>query len=120
MSTNSFIGIENDDATVSYIYSHHDGYINGVGKELLENYSTPEAARALVEGGDCRFPGDPYYGKPGEEWDNIKPRLDCNVDDFFDEIGQKYAYLFMNGSWVVRRPGSAVKVGLRRAIEKKL
>jgi hypothetical protein len=122
MSTHAYIGIENEDATVSYIYNHHDGYINGLGNELLTNYNTPEAARTLVDGGDCRFPGDAYFGRPGEEWENIKPKIEVNVDDFFDEIGSMYAYLFSasTNSWVVRRPRSAVCVGLRRALEKNL
>ena len=35
MSTRSLIGIQNADNTIEYIYCHHDGYLDWVGKKLI-------------------------------------------------------------------------------------
>jgi len=121
MSTNSYIGIENEDASVSYIYCHQDGYIAGVGAGLLDGYNTREAAQALVESGDQSALGEPYSAHPGELWEDIKP-LKARGADFPSAVGSNYAYIFSakTNSWVVRRPGSVVMVGLRRALQKNL
>lgn len=124
MSTHAYIGIENGDNTVSYIYSHFDGYVSYTGQRLLDYYNTREAAQELVDSGDQRVIGEPYRDRPGEIWEDIKPGLDANVDDFFntaDKCAGTYLYLFtQEGSWIVRAPGKFVKVGLRRALEKGL
>jgi xylose isomerase len=52
MATRSNIAIENQDKTVSVIYCHHDGYIDGVGKLLQENYNTREKMEELIALGD--------------------------------------------------------------------
>ena len=121
MSTHAYIGIENGDNTVSYIYCHFDGYVSGVGLGLLENYNTENAARELIESGDQSSLGKPYRDQPGERWEDIKPGIDANVSDFFDPkqgCAGSYYYLFTNGSWIVRMPGKTAKVGVRRALEK--
>ena len=38
MSTRSAIGYMRNDGTVRAVYCHWDGYLNGVGKTLIENY----------------------------------------------------------------------------------
>lgn len=122
MSTHAYIGFENPDATVSFIYCHFDGYISGVGKELLTNYNTPEDALALVESGDQSSVGEPYRDRPGENWEDIKPALDANRDDFFKDLFPEYVYLFRDDtkSWTVQMPGGNISIGLRRAVEKNL
>jgi hypothetical protein len=121
MSTNSYIGIENQDGTVDYIYCHFDGYVAGVGTALLLAYRTPEAARALVDSGDQSSLGDPYSAHPDEVWNDIRPRNIHNVG-LFAKIST-YTYLFSadTNSWVLVRGGSTpVKVGIQRALEKNL
>ena len=49
MSTNSLVAILNEDNTVTSSYVHYDGYTEGVGEMLLENYNSEELARDLAE-----------------------------------------------------------------------
>ena len=49
MSTNSLVAILNEDNTVTSSYVHYDGYTEGVGEVLLENYNSEELARDLAE-----------------------------------------------------------------------
>ena len=95
MSTNAFIGIRENNS-ITYIYNHSDGYLEYLGRMLLEHYNSEEKAKALVELGDVSvvkeklapaegtvrsFDYDKrqegvsvFYGRDrGEEWEYIKP-----------------------------------------------
>jgi len=52
MSTNSSIGIKNENDTVTSIYCHFDGYLSGVGQVLLDHYNTEELTKSLIGLGD--------------------------------------------------------------------
>jgi hypothetical protein len=58
MATRSTIAIENNDGTVSQVYCHWDGYLEGVGKTLLEHYNTREAVEKLLAGGSISSLGE--------------------------------------------------------------
>lgn len=48
MSTRCFIGIQNKDKTITSIYCHHDGYIQGgVGEILFNHYKDEDKIRKL-------------------------------------------------------------------------
>ena len=50
MSTRSIIARLNDDKSVDAIYCHWDGYLSGVGLELIQNYHLePEVLDRLIE-----------------------------------------------------------------------
>ena len=51
MSTNAFIGIRENNS-ITYIYNHSDGYLEYLGKMLIEHYNSEEKAKALVALGD--------------------------------------------------------------------
>ena len=52
MATRSLIAFDNHD-TVTFIYCHWDGYLSGVGKVLLENYTLDvDKVEELMDGGD--------------------------------------------------------------------
>lgn len=83
------------------IYHHWDGYIEGVGETLYENYNTYEDALNLVLGGDVSTINDtytPYATRMGEEWENIKPQA---IDEDAP-INEDYDYMFKDGEWFVR------------------
>lgn len=46
------IGIKNENGTITAIYCKNDGFLEGVGKTLLENYTTPELIQTLINGGN--------------------------------------------------------------------
>ena len=104
-----------EDTTVSTnylsIYHHWDGYPDGLGKNLKENYDTQEKAVNLILLGDLstsmHYDKDdnvdvvPYSTREGEDWKNLKPAghnsfsdLLATVDSFID-----YIYLFEDGHW---------------------
>jgi hypothetical protein len=57
MGTRSTIAIELDDGSVQQIYCHYDGYLSGVGKTLLEEYSDPAKLLELIQHGDISVLG---------------------------------------------------------------
>ena len=52
MSTRSVIGIVNEDGTIICIYCHNDGYPEGVGAMLKNNYTEETKIRNLLALGD--------------------------------------------------------------------
>lgn len=88
----------NTDKNVLEIYHHWDGYPDGVGKTLIEDYNDYDKALNLILGGDCSSINppqyEPYWSIKGEEWEYIKPKE-------FDEpkLGREYLYKFDKGKW---------------------
>lgn len=100
MSTRSFIGLKKKDG-IEFIYCHHDGYVkNGVGEELVKNFSTPEKIEELIARGNTSSLafGDEYGGKSERassiesEQGFVKIGLESDTD---------YAYLFRDQEWYV-------------------
>ena len=69
MSTRCYIGVEKEDKSVEYIYCHHDGYPAGVGKTLVENYTSPESIQKLMALGDLSSLGPEPVDNP-ESWNH--------------------------------------------------
>jgi len=55
MATRSTISIERADGSISQIYCHWDGYLEGVGATLKAHYDTPEKIEALIALGAVSF-----------------------------------------------------------------
>lgn len=68
MATRSTISILNADGSVQTSYCHWDGYLEGVGKVLLENYNTREAVEKLISGGNISSLGS-YISENKESFD---------------------------------------------------
>jgi hypothetical protein len=129
MATRSYIGIYNSDSnTVDYIYCHFDGYLDYVGRILVDYYTDPERARQLIALGSISSIGaDPtvqpvvsnngypdvnvsknaqgvpvevvaYHRERGEQ---LK-RYTCTLPEYAEEDGMvSYVYLFKDGVWQV-------------------
>lgn len=122
MSTRSAIGLQLEDESYKTIYCHNDGYLEGVGKTLVDNYKTKEDVEALLELGDISTLGEQPYSDP-ELWDldkwasgywkttkgccTYKGRGDKDVDalifkklsDIAPNYGAEYIYIFKDGKW---------------------
>jgi hypothetical protein len=101
-------------------YCHWDGYPSHNGKILLENYTTFEAAKALVDGGDMSTLGAKCYRPEGHTFDNPvdgftvyydRDRGETDADpEEFDDVsdldgrGAEYVYLFRGDKWMLRDP----------------
>lgn len=108
MSTSSYIAKLNSDGSVTGVYCHFDGYPDGVGKTLLEHYTTTEQASALLQGGSISTLGDDtsetiFYhrdrGEPLDEpvtYDSVTHMLQNVTSD----LGADYAYVYDSmGGW---------------------
>ena len=103
MATRSRIGLQLADGAILSVYHHWDGYPEWLGVMLKKNYNTREKIAELLDGGNISCLASDtdwdrnecethvlYYNARGE---NTEPRLDVNVDDYF-EAGEEYAYIF--------------------------
>jgi len=127
MSTRAMVGYLNKDTKkVTGIYSHWDGYPTGVGYNLMKFYGNPKRVLHLIDAGDVsaidwdtghslhyafrstwvtwntfdkKFNNEWDRGGLDEKWDDVKPRLYKDIEQFLDESlsGKSmiaYAYLF--------------------------
>lgn len=100
MATRSTIAILNEDGTVSQIYCHWDGYLDGVGTELIESYNSRELVNALMIEGDHSTiaGGAESYRSRGES--NIDAMIYSSIDDYFwNSYREDYNYLFVDDEW---------------------
>lgn len=107
MATRSIIGIENEDGTITSVYCHYDGYVDGVGRTLLVKWCSRESAEALLALGDLSSLGDDlpstvaFHRDRGEL--KRRPHLSRDVTGFMSErqnCGAQYCYLIdRSGEW---------------------
>lgn len=115
MSTNSAIGVVVN-GKIKAVYAHWDGYIEGVGKTLLENYDQ-KLTEELVSVGDISSLGETigtkhdfdvrckgmttFYGRDrGEK--NQRARWFNTAEDFVEAYDGEFAYILgTDGVWYV-------------------
>lgn len=107
MATRSTIALEFADGSVSQVYCHFDGYLSGVGAELVADYSDPFELQKLIDRGNMSCIGAPYTGRGDESYEDHAPSRYENVVEYFDECYQEeYDYILrpVNGKavWFVR------------------
>lgn len=86
------------------IYIHHDGYLSGVGQDIIDNLDSYEKALKFVLQGDMTEFDYPYTEYRNESYENNKP----NAYDKLDECPmQEYNYLFDNGEWKYMEEGES-------------
>jgi len=104
MSTNCSVAIQNEDGSVTGIYAHWDGYLDGIGAELLQKFNTVDTVKELIMLGDCSTIVDnveAYHRDKGEAWESVAPTVHEDYSSFVGAMGQEYNYLFDNGVWMV-------------------
>lgn len=88
------------DAKYVEVYCHFDGYVEGVGKKLKDDYSKgfDDAMERLVCGGDMSSPGNPYHAVRGDEWERCCPMFYGSLP----ECSEEYEYIMgLDGVWRV-------------------
>jgi len=109
MSTRSNIAIQKPDGTILSIYVHSDGYPDGVGQCLIDNYKTYISAEKLFRYGDASYLGSSlkecsFYHRDWKR--NLDP---AHVHKNFESFKKYYAgdvfiefvYLYKDGQWLV-------------------
>jgi hypothetical protein len=126
MATRSFIGIQNGNGSVTGVYCHFDGYLDGVGSILKESYTDPTKIRRLVELGalsslgreigerhdfDARRYGEiidattAYHRDRGEELSIREYPSPASIK--FEDGGYEYIYVYTKDGWTYRTSGGA-------------
>ena len=82
-----------DNGNVLQIYCHWDGYPEGVGQDLLDDFNSYDAALKLILEGDHSTPYEPYTVR-GEDW--VSNRPDQRTEPICYE---EYLYVFKDGEW---------------------
>lgn len=89
------------------IYCHWDGYPEGVGEALKNNFKTYEDVLNLIVGGFCSSIDNEgikhYANRKDEEWEWIKP-IQGGIAHLVKKLDLdfEYLYLFENNSWKVK------------------
>ena len=97
-----------DESTeVIRIYHHWDGYPDGVGRTLFEEFNSYEKAINLIAFGDASDINGTtavFYNswREGEDWKHTKPRQYTSEQAYEDSCDEDYAYLFKDGKWYVK------------------
>jgi hypothetical protein len=110
MATRSRIGVELEGGKVISVYCHHDGYISGVGTDLMKKFpngTDSSEVEEYIKEGD-RSSVDLSY----KEWRDEKcpPQKRASVPLFFDGDIEEYGYLYTaEGEWLVKKSGSQVE-----------
>lgn len=107
MSTSSFIGIIGPDSVISGVYCHYDGYPEGVGQTLTDNYKTTESVNTLLALGDLSSLGtsleecEAYHRDRGDEMSEPIVFTDHNdmMNNVWKELGAEYAYVWDGTGW---------------------
>jgi hypothetical protein len=100
MSTRSLIAGIQPDKTIKSIYCHFDGYLDGVGKKLYENYMDPVKVNELLALGDMSslqpdiLQCSPYTGTSAESSKSKK-----NLVGIGSRMGVNFIYLFNGDYW---------------------
>jgi hypothetical protein len=106
MSTNCLVALKQENGYEA-IYVHWDGYTNGVGRTLMENFNTQESASELVALGNCsKVAGTAnieevvaYNRDRGDPWSDTQSEFFSRLEDFIDF--HPYTYIFQDGAWYV-------------------
>ena len=96
-----------DSTKVIRIYHHWDGYPDGVGQTLLEEFNSYEKAINLIAFGDASSivgTDATFYNswREGEDWKITKPRQYTSEQAYEESCNEDYAYLFKDGKWYVK------------------
>lgn len=107
MGTAANIIHKDADGNFQIVYCHYDGYILGVGKTLLENYSSEAQVKKLFKQCDGRYISCLGNTIANTEFmkDDSSPTIQDHLDDFWMKysLRQDYNYVFEDGVWKIFR-----------------
>ena len=110
MATRSAIGIKSENGTIKAIYCHWDGYPEGVGAGLVENYNSKEKAEELISlGGFSSLMETLEETKAGAyNTESDRARIFTDDKDLFENFnaGEEYFYLHTGTEWIYSQGGN--------------
>jgi len=100
MATRSFIAVLHDSG-YDAIYCHWDGYLDGVGKNLIRNFNTLTEVKKLISGGDASSIDENgevnYYDTPDSHFYRCSDYDELVTDA--KVCGAEYLYVFAENQW---------------------
>lgn len=104
MGTAAMIGIYNEnDGTVTASYCHYDGYVEGVGRTLVENYDSQYDAEIVACGGYMSALYEDYLVTRQEAVHSEEAMIYKSVESYFSRgseyAGADYLYLWDGKAW---------------------
>ena len=84
-----------DNGNVLQIYCHWDGYPDGVGQDLLDDFNSYDKALELILEGDHSTPHESYTSMGGD-WESNRP-----VQRTQPRRCEEYLYVFKDGNWKI-------------------
>ncbi len=107
MATRSRIAVELEKGKVISVYCHNDGYIDGVGEDLVKSFpngTDPKIVESFIKEGDRSSIDLSYKEWRGEKCPPLKHK---SVSDFFNGDIEEYGYLYTaEGEWLVKKADS--------------
>ena len=110
MTTRCLIGNVNQDSSVTTVYCHADGYPEGVGKTLTENYIDADLVEELLDLGDLSYLGRTiesqhtcaYMRDRGENRKGpVRRKSTHDALRYAEKSGLQYVYLFSGDGWKI-------------------
>ena len=120
MATRSTIAFHNSNTNrVEQIYCHFDGYFEGVGQTLQENYNDSEAAASIVVNGDMSYLSETvdstmfYHRDRGDKWMYVRPEVFDNMSHYINSAHmEEYNYLFTDNKWNIVINGTIIPLNM--------
>jgi hypothetical protein len=107
MGTHAMIAIwDNETGTVEASYVHYDGYVEGVGNELIHFYDTNESAAAVATVGylssldrdlETSVENSVHKDQPTVPYESVEQYM----KNGYDYAGTEYLYLWDGTAWFV-------------------
>ena len=106
MATRSAIGMRTYDGKIKAVYCHWDGYLEGVGKTLLNSYKDPFKVNQLLDKGnvsslESTIKATKFYAST-EDYDDNAPVVFNTAQEmieYFDSC--EYFYIFEDYYWTI-------------------
>lgn len=112
MSTISYIVKKLNDNEYKSIYCHFDGYLDGVGQVLLDNYNSEKGIDSILELGDMSRLGetptacDTYKNRGEDNTEAVITPLNYLIDDYYIN----FVYVWDIDHYDVYRSGTSIGV----------
>jgi len=134
MATRSTIAVHHANGTISQVYCHWDGYLDHVGRLLVQHYNSQPLAEMLVNGGSISSLGERIEPIGEHSFDNSEKGTtvfycrdrgeELTVEMYRDAadyrcnaMQEEYNYIFANGVWHLADNGKPVSTLLAKLEE---
>jgi hypothetical protein len=103
MGTHAMIGVwnsETGEVTASYV--HYDGYVEGVGRTLVNSYNTVELAEVVASGGYLSSLEDDYSASRADSVHRDPAPRYSSIEEYMNDgydYGAEYIYLWDGEAW---------------------